>query len=250
MGLFNKLLNQGKQMAGEYVRGHLAERDGSGQRGGPGHRPTAARPPEPRRAAGSDADAAAIAKYRYMLRTAPPEDMERAHTEAFSRLDPQQREALRSGLGHELPPGERPRSDRPGDLARSATRAEVSHPGFMERLLGGSGRTGERGSGRGFGGLAAGAAGGLGAGLLAGVAGGFIGSAVAGPLLEGFSGIGDSLGEGLDGLAGGLGDSVAEGGEALAGGGLFDGLLGGGGEGFLGGGGEGFFGGGSNDWEL
>lgn len=287
MGMFNKLVNQGKQMAGKYVREQLAERQGGRPAG-----PTApqrnqhpgwqdARGPRsdtaPRPAPGTGAnqapteDEAAIAKYRYMLRTAPPEDMERAHAEAFSRLTPAQRDALKSGLGDELPAGERPRSNRPEDLARSATRAEVARPGFMERLLGDGGRTGSRGPGRGFGGLAAGAAGGIGAGLLAGVAGGFIGSAIAGPLLDGFSGIGDGLAGAADGLgeglgdvtggleesaaglgdaASGLGDAVAGGGEALSGGGLFDGLLGGGSEGFLGGGGDGFFGGGANDWEL
>ncbi|WP_417218361.1 hypothetical protein [Arthrobacter sp.] len=270
MGMFNQLVNRSKQMAGKYVRDQLAERQGQ--------RPDAPRAPEPQgshrgerqqatgpaRGTQPPADAEAIARYRYMLRTAPPEDMERAHAEAFSRLTPRQRDALQSGLGEELPSGERPRSNLPGDLARSATRAEVAHPGFMERVLGGGGPTRSPNAGRGFGGLAAGAASGIGAGLLAGVAGGFMGSAIAGPLLEGFSGMGDGvagaadgLGEGLGEVGGGLeeaasglGDSVAAGGEALSGGGLLDGLLGGGADGFLGGGGDGFFGGGSNDWEL
>lgn len=266
MGKFNKLVDKGKQMAGKYLREQLAEHQGqrpaTPQERGPHQGPQAGRQrtPDPRmgttpgRTAGPapTADEAAIAKYKYMLHTAPPEDMERAHAEAFSRLTPAQRDALQSGLGDELPAGERPRSNRPEDLARSATRAEVSSPGFMERLLGGRGRAGSGGAGRGFGGL--------GAGLLAGVAGGVIGSAVAGPLLEGFSGIGEGLGEvtgelgdtvsGLGDAASGLGDTVATGGEALSGGGLLDGLLGGGGEGFLGQGGDGFFGGRANDWEL
>lgn len=289
MGMFNKLVNQGKQMAGKYLREQLAEHQGhrpaTPQDRGPQRSPQAGRQRtqdprmDPRSAPGAGAaprsassqDEAAIAKYKYMLRTAPPEDMERAHAEAFSRLTPAQRDALQSGLGDELPAGERPRSSRPEDLARSATRAEVARPGFMERILGGGGRSGSRGTGRGFGGLAAGAAGGIGAGLMAGVAGGFIGSAVAGPLLEGFSGVGegltgavDGLGEGLGDVTGGLeesaaglgdaasglGDSVSAGGEALSGGGLLDGILGGGGEGFLGGGGDGFFGGKPGDWEL
>ena len=274
MGMFNKLVSKGKQMAGDYLREQLAEGQGQrpastghgspsgnpGRQGGPaaGH---AARTPA------ADGDAAAIAKYKYMLRTAPPEDMERAHSEAFSRLTPAQRDALQAGLGDELPAGERPRSNRPEDLARSATRAEVARPGFMERLLGGG--NGRRRPGGGFGGVAAGAAGGIGAGLLAGVAGGFIGSAIAGPLLDGFSGIGeglagaaDGLGDGLGEAAGGLGesvsglgdaasglgDSVAQGGEALSGGGLLDGLFGEGG--FGAGGGDGFFGGLGNDGEF
>ncbi|GAA1360160.1 hypothetical protein GCM10009596_16570 [Arthrobacter rhombi] len=278
MGTFNKLVDKGKQMAGKYLREQLAEHQGqrpaTPRDRGPQQDPHAGRQrtPDPRmgtapgRTAGPapTADEAAIAKYKYMLHTAPPEDMERAHIEAFSRLTPAQRDALQAGLGDELPAGERPRSNRPEDLARSATRAEVARPGFMERLLGGGGRSGARGTSRGFGGLAAGAAGGIGAGLMAGVAGGFIGSAIAGPLLDGFSGIGDGLGgalgdvtgglgdtvSGLGDAASGLGDTVSAGGEALSGGGLLDGLLGGGGEGFLGQGGDGFFGGGANDWEL
>ncbi|MET1035369.1 MAG: hypothetical protein ABWX68_09055 [Arthrobacter sp.] len=206
----------------------------------------------------SDADQAAIAKYRYMLRTAPPEDMERAHREAFERLTPQQRTLLQTELGEQLPPAERPRSDRPEDLARAATRAEVSRPGFMEKVLGRSGSGGGRGK---AGGLAAGAAGGLGVGLMAGVAGAFIGSAVAGPLLEGFSGIGDQVGDQLAGAAegfggdfGGLGDSVAGIGDQVTGageeitgqaGGLLDGFLGGGAGGFFGGGGDA-----PTDWEI
>ena len=36
--------------------------------------------------AGSTADEQAIARYRYLLRTAPPEAIEQAHAEAFARL--------------------------------------------------------------------------------------------------------------------------------------------------------------------
>jgi len=174
-------------------------------------------------------DQAAIAKYKYMLRTAPPEDMERAHAEAFARLTPEQRSLLLAELTQELPPAERPRSDQPQDLARAATRAEVSHPGFMEQMMrrGGSGRSR-------MGGMAAGAAGGLGAGLLAGVAGAFIGTAIAGPLLDGFTGIGEELGGAAEGLADGVagaGEEISAAGEGIAeqGGGLFDGFFGDGG---------------------
>lgn len=221
MGMFDKLFQKGKKMAGEYVKDQLSQRTGqqrnsggygdgsygggqrsSGGYGQPVNHRSQNRPP----VQGSDADRAAIAKYKYMLRTAPPEDMERAHAEAFARLTPQQRSMLQSELSGHLPPSERPRSDRPADLARAATRAEMSRPGFMEKLLG-------RGSGRGMGGsLAAGAAGGLGAGLLAGVAGAFIGSAIAGPLLDGFSDIGD----GITGAAEGLGENVTAAGEELS----------------------------------
>ena len=36
-------------------------------------------------------DPRAIERYRYMLRTAPPDDIERAHAEAFAQLTPEQR---------------------------------------------------------------------------------------------------------------------------------------------------------------
>ncbi len=34
-------------------------------------------------------DEAAIARYRYMLKTAPPETIEQAHAEAFAKLTPE-----------------------------------------------------------------------------------------------------------------------------------------------------------------
>ena len=91
-------------------------------------RPAAARPdsrtPSRRRVGGaSSEDERAIARYKYLLRTAPPEDIERVHTEAFAKLSPEQRQMVLQRLNEDLPEGERPRSDQPADLARSATRA-------------------------------------------------------------------------------------------------------------------------------
>ncbi|WP_309080836.1 hypothetical protein [Zhihengliuella sp.] len=296
--MFDKLVRKGKQMAGDYVREQLQQRSGDGQRGpggrqadrqpgygsggyddrgyedrgrgGHGDRRYENRGPDsgrqrPQGAPGGDAaamsreDRAAIEKYRYMLRTAPPQEMERAHEEAFARLTPQQRALLQSELSEELPPAERPGTDRPHDLARAATRAEVSRPGFMEKLLGGGGAQGGGSRRPGMGGLAAGAAGGLGAGLMAGVAGAFIGTAIAGPLLDGFSGLGEELsgaGDGLtEGIAGagegiaGAGEGITAAGEGLTdqAGGLLGGLFGGEGGGFGGFGGDG---GGFGDFEV
>ncbi|SCC45463.1 hypothetical protein GA0061084_2800 [Arthrobacter sp. NIO-1057] len=231
MSMFNKLIRKGKQMASEYMREQL--NDGSSNSTQKSRGSTTAYSQQQYSGYGnqnysnsssatagvSREDQVAIEKYRYMLRTAPPQDMERAHAEAFSRLTPQQRALLRDELSEQLPVAERPVSDQPQDLARSATRAEVSRPGFMERILSsGSSRS------RMAGGLAAGA-GGLGVGLLAGVAGAFIGSAIAGPLLEGFAGIGEELGS----MAEGLGDTVSGAGEQIssAGEGLFGDFLGG-----------------------
>ena len=96
--------------------------------------------PAPSGGASSD-DERAIARYKYLLRTAPPEDIERVHTEAFGRLTPEQRQMVLQRLTEDLPEGERPRSDQPADLARSATRAEMSRPGYLQgAFAGGAGR--------------------------------------------------------------------------------------------------------------
>ena len=115
----------------------------------------------------SDADERAVARYRYLLRTAPPETIEQAHAEAFAKLTPEQRRKVLTDVSAELPPAERATSDDPRSLARMATRAEMRSPGTMERALGGG-----RGGGMGMGGMLAGS-------LLAGVAGAFIGTAIA-----------------------------------------------------------------------
>src|SRR5690242_17892869 len=81
-------------------------------------------------------DEQAIERYRYMLRTAPPETIEQAHAEAFARLTPEQRRKLLKSLGAGLPDSV---ADDPGALARAATRAEIREPGTMERAFGGAG---------------------------------------------------------------------------------------------------------------
>jgi len=84
-----------------------------------------------------DADAQAIARYRYLLRTAPPEAIEQAHAEAFAQLTPEQRRRLLEELAADMPDAERNAAyrsgDQPGALARVATRAELREPGAMER---------------------------------------------------------------------------------------------------------------------
>lgn len=121
-----------------------------------------------------DPDEAAVERYRYMLRTAPPETIEQAHAEAFAKLTPEQRRRVLADVGQDLPPAERASSDDPRALARMATRAEMRQPGTMERSLGG-GMGGGRGMG--MGGMIAGT-------LLASVAGAFIGSAIADAFLD------------------------------------------------------------------
>ena len=156
MGLFDKLKERLAPSAP--VQGHAAP--GYGAPHG-----TGARRPGP--TAGKDPDEVAVERYRYMLRTAPPETIEQAHAEAFAKLTPEQRRKVLTDVSAELPPAERATSDDPRSLARMATRAEMRNPGTMERTLGGG-----RGAGMGMGGMIAGT-------LLASVAGAFIGTAIA-----------------------------------------------------------------------
>ena len=99
-------------------------------------------------------DEQAIARYRYMLKTAPPETIEQAHAEAFAQLTPEQRRMLLQQLNANVPEAERASAAQSGadpkTLARMATRAEVRHPGTMERTFG------RMGGGVGLGGMMAG----------------------------------------------------------------------------------------------
>ncbi len=80
-------------------------------------------------------DEQAVARYRYMLATAPPEDIERAHEEAFAGMTPEQRRAALQALAQHVPANEI-RGDDPASLARAATRAEIRQPGTIERAWG------------------------------------------------------------------------------------------------------------------
>ena len=136
------------------------------------------------------ADEQAIERYRYLLRTAPPDQIEQAHAEAFAQLTPEQRRQVLGRLGEAVPAGERPASDDPRTLARAATRAELRQPGFMERTFGGPGRPGP-GYGGGYGGGSGGPGiGGMIGGSMLGTIGGLvIGTAVADALFD--TGLGD-----------------------------------------------------------
>ena len=123
-------------------------------------------------------DRQAIARYRYLLRTAPPEQIEQAHAQAFEQLNPSQRQQVLREMTQTLPAGEQPQSDDPRQLARAATRAEMQQPGYLQRTFGG----------RGYGGMGGGMMGGFGGSLLGSVAGVVIGTAVADSLMGGFDG--------------------------------------------------------------
>jgi hypothetical protein len=116
-------------------------------------------------------DEQAVERYRYMLRTAPPDTLEQAHEEAFSRLSPEQRRLALQQLTMAASPEERrAATDDPKSLARLATRTEIRQPGMLERLFGSNRPAGS--GGMGFGGMFAGS-------LLASLAGTFIASSIA-----------------------------------------------------------------------
>ena len=114
-------------------------------------------------------DEQALARYRYMLKTAPPETIEQAHAEAFAQLTPAQRRQVLEAMRDEVPPAERAMAEQggatPEALARMATRAEIRKPGSTERMFGQAG-------GASLGGLMAGS-------LLSSIAGAVIGSMIA-----------------------------------------------------------------------
>ena len=80
-----------------------------------------------------------VERYRYLLRTASPDQIEQAHAEAFAHLSPAERREVLQALAQT---DETPSDDSPGALARSATRLEVRRPGAMESLFGGRSGTG------------------------------------------------------------------------------------------------------------
>ena len=118
MGFLDRLLGRSGQDTGQ-DRGQDRGQGsawGSPSVGYPGNRQAAA-------GQSRTTDEQAIERYRYLLRTAPPDQIEQAHREAFAGLSPEQRSAVLAELSKELPPGERPTSDDPQQLARAATRA-------------------------------------------------------------------------------------------------------------------------------
>ncbi|MGH8863078.1 MAG: hypothetical protein ACREVZ_00275 [Burkholderiales bacterium] len=119
---------------------------------------------------GQPSDDQAIARYRYLLKTAPPETIEQAHAEAFARLTPEQRRIVLQQLSASVPEAERAAVASggvdPQALARMATRAEVRQPGTLEQTFG------RMGGSIGLGGLMAGS-------FLSTIAGTVIGSMIA-----------------------------------------------------------------------
>lgn len=79
----------------------------------------------------------AVERYRYLVRTAAPDQVEQAHAEAFARLSPTERREVLTALART---DETPSDDSPAALARSATRLELRQPGALERIVGAPGR--------------------------------------------------------------------------------------------------------------
>jgi hypothetical protein len=166
-------------------------------------------------------DEQALARYRYMLATAPPEEIERAHEEAFAALSPEQRRQALQALAQHIPAGEI-RGDDPASLARAATRAEVRQPGTIERAWGGN---------AGFG---------LGSWFMTTLAASFIGTAIAQSFFDndqglsgdqgaaGDSGTNDSGTDSVDGDGSDTADAGFDDGGDLGSGDLGGGDLGGG----------------------
>ena len=156
--------------------------------------------PEP----GASADDQAIARYRYLVRTAPPEAIEEAHAEAFARLSPEQRRRLLDEMAGEMPPAERAAAASggfaPATLARVATRAEVREPGAVERAWTRLGSANPAGAGLGFGGMFA-------TSLFGSLAGSVIGTAIAQHFFANSPAAADLFGSGADaGAASSAGD--------------------------------------------
>ncbi|MCA0290760.1 MAG: hypothetical protein LCH82_03735 [Actinobacteria bacterium] len=111
-----------------------------------------------------------VERYQYLLRTATPDNIEKAHEQAFASMTPAERAEVLEALSRTA---EAPADDSPAALARSATRLEVAQPGALQQALDGvQSSTGKT--------------------LLTSVAGGFLGAALQKGLF-GDSGSGDGL---------------------------------------------------------
>ena len=212
MGFLDKLL--GREPAGPQTTNQQQPYQQQPYRPQDGDVPAAGQAGGPQPGAGGpdSADERAIGRYRYLLRTAPPEAIEKVHAEAFAQLTPEQRSQVLGQLSQDLPEGERPRSDDPQEMARAATRAEMRQPGYLQQSFGrgqmGGGRMGGgMGGGMGMGGM-------IGGSMLGGIAGVVVGSAIASSLFGGYEQSpeaaeagGASDGSGGDAGSGGSGDA-------------------------------------------
>jgi hypothetical protein len=170
--------------------------------------------PPPARARSTDE--IAVERYRYLLRTAPPETLEQVHAEAFGKLTDDQRKLVYQELSQS---GETPKGTDASSLAQAATRTELRQPGTLERSF----------QGPSFGAM-------VGSSLLGTVAGYVIGSAIVSSFLPADGGATDASADAGT-------DSADQGADANA-----DASADGGGSGDFGGDSFGDFGGGGGDF--
>ncbi len=195
---------------------------------------------DPAAAGSADPERDAVEKYQYLLRTASPDQIEKAHEEAFAAMSESERAEVLQALAQA---GAAPADASASSLARSATRMEIMQPGSLTSALSGTGV-------------------GTGGALLGGLAIGVLGSAVVNALFDaggrpgilrrllgggmgpmGMGGFGQGMGGLLGAMLGGmLGQGQMRGGQGFGGpgGGPGGGSFGGGGRGFGGGPGGGF----------
>ena len=141
-------------------------------------------------------DEVAVERYRYLLRTAPPETIEKVHEEAFTKLSPEQRKMLFAQLSADAPRGEAPKADDAHSLAVSATRSEMRQPGTMEKSLGNVSAAGAAPGGAGQAGAAPGFGSMFGSSLLGSIAGYVIASTLMSAFMPSFAGDSGGAGDG------------------------------------------------------
>jgi hypothetical protein len=162
---------------------------------------SAATPPRPQ----ASEEERAVARYRYLLRTAPPEQLEALHAEAFATLTPEQRQQLLRELAT-ASPDDAGTSTEPADLARAATRAEMRQPGTLQNTF----SRGSFGGGMGMGGMFAGS-------MMGTIAGVVIGSAIADSLIGGYDQSPEASDAGESGGDTGAGDAGTDSGDTGSG---------------------------------
>lgn len=155
-----------------------------------GNEPQATTPPPSRQ---RSEDEIAVERYRYLLRTAPPEAIEQVHAEAFAKLTDEQRNLIFDELTQNAPAGDAPRGRDAASLAQSATRSELRQPGTLERSF----------QGPSFGSM-------LGSTILGTVAGYVIGSAIVSAFMPNDAGGDSSADAGADSGADAGTDSSAD----------------------------------------
>lgn len=123
MGFLDRLLGrEDRSQPGDGRQAWPTNADPYGQQSAAGYRygqqsydvpPDAARTASAGSSTPPSEDELAVERYRYLLRTAPPERIEDVHAEAFARLTPEQRRMVFDELSRTAPADEAPRADDP-----------------------------------------------------------------------------------------------------------------------------------------